>query len=118
MTITAATMNFPVDKQEGEVSPGNSYGLNLGLALSLNLDTSISFVWEQRFTESTKLNGSRLPGSSQYPGSLRVGTTYSFTPTVSLDVSVVIGLTRDAPDVQAVFAIPIRYPQAFSRLTK
>lgn len=108
------TVNLPTSKQEGRLYPGDAYGLNLGLALALNLDTSISFVWEQRFFDRTELNGTKIPGSALYPGNLRIGATYTFTPQVSLDVSVVIGLTRDAPDVQAVVAIPIRFPQFFS----
>lgn len=104
------TVNFPTTKQEGRLYPGDAYGLNLGLAVALNLDTSISFVWEQRFFDRTELNGVKIPGSALYPGNLRVGAAHTFTPTVSLDVSVAIGLTRDAPDVQTVVAIPIRFP--------
>ncbi len=107
-------VNFPVTKEEGRFYPGDSWGFNLGLALALNLDTSINFVWEQRFSNRAKLNGTKLLGSAQYPGNLRIGGTYIFTPKVSLDVSVVIGLTRDAPDVQAMVAIPIRFPDFFS----
>ena len=106
--------NFPVTKQEGRLSPGDSWGFNLGLAMALNLDTSINFVWEQRFSDKTTLNGADIRGSTQYPGNLRIGATYAFTPRVSLDVSVVIGLTRDAPDVQAIVAIPIRVPDFFA----
>lgn len=109
------SVNFPTTKSEGRLNPGDAYGLNLGLAVALNLDTSISFVWEQRFIDRTELNGFKIPGSALYPGNLRVGATYTFTPEVSLDVAVVIGLTRDAPDVQAVVAVPIRFPQFFSR---
>jgi hypothetical protein len=103
------TANLPVSKAEGRLDPGDVYGFNLGLALALNLDTSLHFIWEQRFADRTKLNGVKLPGSALYPGSLRIGTTYTFTPTVSLDASLVMGLTRDAPDAQGIVAIPIRF---------
>lgn len=108
------TMNLPVSTPQGRLVPGDTYGVNLGLALALNLDTSINFVWEQRFIEGSEINGSKIPGSTLFPGNLRIGATYTFTPTVSLDVSVAIGLTRDAPDVQTIVAIPIRFPQFFS----
>lgn len=104
------TTNFPVSKTEGRVSPGDTWGLNLGMALALNLDTSINFVWEQRFTDRTKLDGVKLTGSSLTVGNLRVGATYIFSPATSLDVSVAVGLTRDAPDMQAIVALPIRFP--------
>ncbi|KAF0219111.1 MAG: hypothetical protein FD174_2197 [Geobacteraceae bacterium] len=103
------TINFPVSKAEGRVSPGDTYGINLGLALALNLDTSINFIWEQRFTDSAELDGVKIPGTALYPGNFRVGATYTFTPSVALDASIVIGLTRDAPDVQAIVAIPVRF---------
>ncbi len=108
------TLNLPVAKEEGRFSPGDTWGFNLGLALALNLDTSINFVWEQRFGDTAELNGKKLLGSALYPGNLRIGATYFFSPKFSLDVSVVIGLTRDAPDVQAVVAVPIRFPRFFS----
>lgn len=108
------TMNLPADTPLGGLVPGDTYGLNLGMALALNLDTSINFVWEQRFTEGSEVNGIKVPGSTLFPGNLRIGATYTFTPTVSLDASIAIGLTRDAPDVQAIVAIPIRFPRFFS----
>jgi len=112
------TVNFPTSKLEGRLYPGDAYGLNLGLAMELNLDTSISFVWEKRFFDWTELNGAKIPGSALYPGNLRVGATYTFTPEVSLDVSVIIGLNHDTPDVQAVVAIPIRFTNMFSRASR
>jgi hypothetical protein len=107
------TLNFPTSKLEGALDPGDGYGLNLGLALALNLDTSISFTWEQRFFDRTELNGAKIPGSAIYPGSLRIGVTHTFTPRLAMDTSIAIGLTRDAPDVQAVVAFPIRFPDLF-----
>jgi hypothetical protein len=106
--------NLSVNKEEGHFDPGDMWGFNLGLALALNLDTSIHFVWEQRFSNAARLNGNKIHGSALYPGSLRIGTTYAFSPKFLLDVSVAIGLTRDAPDVQAVVAVPIRFTDVFS----
>lgn len=107
-------LNFPVSKAQGRLSPGDSWGLNLGLALALNANTSFNFLWEQKFTEQSRLNGVGLQGSSRFPGTFRVGTTYTLSPAVSLDFAVILGLTGDAPDVQAIIAIPVYLPERFA----
>lgn len=103
------TGNLPADKAEGRIDPGDTVGMNLGLALALTPDTSINFGWEQQFVDKTKLNGQDVPGSFLVVGGFRVGGTYTVTPDTSVDVSVVIGLTRDAPDLQATIALPVRF---------
>lgn len=104
----AYTANLSADKPQGRVNPGDTVGFNLGLALALNLETSINFGWEQRFTFRTSLDGADFPGSSLTVGTFNVGVTYNISSDVSLDLAINIGLTRDAPDLQATIALPIR----------
>jgi hypothetical protein len=107
----AYTANLPADTPAGRIDPGDTWGFNLGLALALNLETSISLALEERFTNKTTQSGVGLPGTELNVGIFRVGASYVLAPGMSLDVGVGIGLTRDAPDLQLTVALPIRFPR-------
>jgi hypothetical protein len=99
--------NFSADSDRGRYRPGDSYGFDVGLALALNLATSLSFAYEHRFTEPSALDGQELPGSRLSTGIFTVGGSYSATPTTTVDVSVGIGVTEDAPDLMLQTSFPL-----------
>lgn len=104
------TWAFEDDKPEiGEVRPGNGFETQLGLALALNLETSLNFGWTQSWIDDTRVNGEKIPGSSRRPGSLLIGATYVTDSRNSFDVGVSFGLTDDAPDVEARVSFPWRF---------
>jgi hypothetical protein len=98
----------PYEIAMGSLNPGDTIGFNLGTALALNTDASISFGWDQRFTRTGTLNRMRIPGSFMSEGMLRIGTTYAYTAGRTIDVNLGIGMTRDTPDFQFTVAFPIR----------
>jgi hypothetical protein len=100
------------DKPEiGELQPGSTVAAQLGLAVALNLETSINFGWTQSWTRRTRLDGEKILGSSRRPGSLNIGGTYVPTAGSSINFDVSFGLTDDAPDVMARFSYPLRLQQ-------
>jgi len=103
--------NMKETRDLGEIDPGDSFGGHIGMALSLNLDTSINFSYEQRYTWRTSLNGQDIPGSYYNTGTFSTGVSYTLDNVnyKSLDVSLGIGLTDDAPDVQFNVSLPMRY---------
>ena len=103
--------NMKETRDIGEIDPGDSFGGHAGMALSLNLDTSINFSYEQRYTWRTTLNGQDIPGSYYNTGTFSTGISYTLDNVnyKSLDVSLGIGLTEDAPDVQFNVSLPMRY---------
>lgn len=103
------TYNDAVNAEVGRFNSGNTLGGQLGLAIALNLDTSVSFAFDQQFTASSKLDGERLPGSSLVTGTFAVGASYSLSPDLTLDFGVRIGVTQDSPDVQVTFGMPVRF---------
>ncbi len=103
------TLNLPSDKSFGRLDPGDSYGFQLGLALALNLDTSVNVAYEHRYTDSTTIDGDEAPGSFLTTGILSIGLTQVLRDDVSIDFSVGIGLTEDSPDVQVSIALPLRF---------
>ena len=102
------TANLPVSKSVGRIDPGDSYGFQAGVALSLNMDTSLSIGWEQRFTQNTEVDGQEIPGSYLNSGSLSFGVSHTTFSGRSYDVNANIGLTRDSPDAQITLAVPFR----------
>jgi len=103
------TYNAKGVKPVGVIKPGDSYGAQLGMAIALNLYTSISFSYDQRFTEHTTIDGSDVPGTYLTTGTFSTGMTYSLSDAASIDVSIGVGLTQDAPDVQFNLSAPIRF---------
>ena len=102
------TANLPVNESAGRIDPGDSYGFQAGVALSLNMDTSLSIGWEQRFTQNTEVDGQEIPGSYLNSGSLAFGVSHTTFSGRTYDISTNIGLTRDSPDAQITLAVPFR----------
>lgn len=102
------TTNIASHKPVGKVSPGDSHSLSLGLAIALNLDTSINFGVEQGYTQHTLLDGREVPGSSLRTGIFSVGVSYYLSNDLSIYVGVGVGLTDDSPDSLISVTLPIR----------
>jgi hypothetical protein len=103
------TYTFADDKPDiGEIQPGDGIGVQLGMAVALNLETSLNFGWSQSWIQSTRLDGEKIAGSSRRPSSLRIGATYVPAAGRSIDFGVAFGLTDDAPDVEARVSFPWR----------
>ena len=88
--------------------PGNSWGFNLGMAIALNINSSLSFTYDQQFTKKSRLGGESIPGSYATTGVFSIGSTYSFTDRLTTDFKVGIGVTEDSPDVIFSVAVPLR----------
>ena len=102
------TSNRSTTQSIGKFNPGDSWGFNLGLAIALNLNNSISFAYDQHFTQKSRLDGIKLPGSYSTTGIFSIGSTYSLTDTSTIDFSVGIGVTEDSPDLLVSMALPFR----------
>lgn len=103
------TANLPVNEPIGRVDPGDSYGFQAGVALSLNMDTSLSIGWEQRYTRRTRVDSQEIAGSYLNSGSLSFGVSHTTFSGRTYDVNANIGLTRDTPDAQFSVAVPFRF---------
>jgi len=89
--------------------PGDTSGFQLGAALAVNPETSLTFSWDQAFTRGTTVNGLRIPGSNLVGGTLRVGGSYIYMPGKIIDLSLGVGLTRDVPNLQFTVGVPLRF---------
>ncbi len=91
------------------LNPGDTIGFQLGTALAVNPEASLSFALDQRFTRSTSLDGVSLPGTYLSQAVFHVGTSYLYAPGKAIDLGLGIGLSRGAPNFQFSVNFPLRF---------
>jgi hypothetical protein len=93
----------------GEVDPGDIYELNFGMGLALNERTSFSLGYDHSILQKPKVNGVIPPqATSTQIGQLAFGYSYKLSPRTTLNASVTIGVTDQAPDVQLMLRLPVQ----------
>jgi len=94
----------------GEIDPGDSVSLGLGMGFSANEKTSFSLGYSHNYVMETKQNGVRLANSDDlHVGSFSTGFAYRPNNKVSYNVNIDAGLTEDAPDVRLTFRVPMAF---------
>ncbi|WP_332856577.1 acetate kinase [Duganella sp. S19_KUP01_CR8] len=94
----------------GTVAPGDVLGFNFGVGLALNDKALISFGYDHSSIARTRQNGLAVPGSVRTQlGTLLMGLSLRLNDKRTINVSVGAGLTRDTPDVQLSFRMPMNF---------
>jgi len=94
----------------GEIAPGDTFGFNVGMGLSLNEKASFSIGYDQSIIGKTQQNGSDVPGAVRTTlGNLLLGVSYRYNPTSTLNLSLGVGVTRDTPDVSFTMRTPLTF---------
>ncbi len=93
----------------GDVKPGDSIEIGLGMAYALNEKLSTSLSYQQRYYFKTEQNGDELADTDFNVASMNFGVNYGITDRVSFSVSIGIGLTDDAADTTVEIRLPIRF---------
>lgn len=99
---------LPRTEDFGRIQPGDAIGLDLGAVLSLSPESSLTFSLSQEWRGRNRLDGVGMPGTDSIPASLGLGFQRVLAPNVLVDVSLGVGLTRDAPDYVVQVSLPIR----------
>jgi hypothetical protein len=90
-----------------KIDPGDSIGVNFGMGFALNEKTSMSIAYDQSAISSNKADGERLSNSkTTYVGSLIFGTSYKLGENTSLGISLGVGVTEAAPDLDLTLRVP------------
>lgn len=100
--------NLPDHETIGYYDPGDSAGFSLGMAVALNLNSSISFAYDQQRTRRAHVNGAGVPGSYLTTGVFSIGATFAVGDGFTTDLALGIGTTADSPDVELQIAFPMR----------
>ena len=99
--------NVPV----GHVDPSSSVNLTLGFGFAVNPDFSFSMGYEHNhvFPQTTELGTTIQETTSLEVGAMTLGMAYRISPTWSINANFEFGVTQSAPDVRAVFSVPITF---------
>jgi hypothetical protein len=94
----------------GDIDPGDAVGFNFGMGLALNERASFSIGYEHTVYGKTKVDG-RTPEDELVVqiGLLQMGYSYRLTNRTNLNLSLGIGATKDAPDVQINLRLPTMF---------
>lgn len=95
----------------GNVAPGGVLRGSFGLGFGINDKVAINLGYEHDWVRSTVSVINRVKTSSEelQVGQFLVGASYAFSPTLSANVNLAVGATRDAPDVRILLALPISF---------
>lgn len=94
------------------VSPGNSLGLSVGFAYSLNYDVSMSASYSQSISANSRYgfsDGTFVEPATQVSSSLNYTLSLRTSPKRIVNISVGYGLTEDTPDVTLGFSMPLEF---------
>jgi hypothetical protein len=100
--------NLPYKESFGTVHAGDNLDLQLGGLLAVSPDTSLSFGFDQQFRWDTRVDGKAIPGSNGVAAIAQFGVDQVLSSRALIDVTVGVGLTRDAPDYSIMVSVPIR----------
>ncbi len=98
----------------GRVAPGNAVSVGGGTAFALNRRISLTFSFNESFIASTSIKpaGSSwqtVVGSSENAAVLNFGVSYAENASTTIVSNLGIGLTRDAPNVDLSFTVPMTF---------
>ncbi|MDB5447141.1 MAG: hypothetical protein JWQ97_2458, partial [Phenylobacterium sp.] len=95
----------------GRVRPGGSITANAGFGFAVNPRFSFSLGYKHTYIFATQsdLGGTEQTSTSLQSGQFSVGWSFAFTDRIVLTNTYSIGTTRDAPDMEVMFRLPIRF---------
>jgi hypothetical protein len=93
----------------GKVDPGDIFEFNFGMGLALNERASFSLGYDHSILDEPKVNGVVPPlALTTQIGQLAFGYSYRLSARTTVNASLAIGITEDAPDVQLTLRLPMR----------
>lgn len=109
-TLVIQQGGVPVTQEIGRVDPGDILTLNFGMGLGLNEKSSFSIGYEHNYIGKSKINGETPKNSvTSQVGILQLGYSYRLSPKVVGNLSLGVGVTRDAPDAQLTLRLPYSF---------
>ncbi len=92
-----------------DVDPGDAARFSFGMGFAINEKASFSLGYEHSFVFKSKVDGVDIGGSDLQVGSFLVGASYRVTDNTTVNVSVGVGATEEAPDVSLRLRVPMSW---------
>lgn len=94
----------------GEYDPGDGINFNFGMGLSINDKASFSLGYDHMAIFKDKVNGETVQNAQTLQlGSLLFGLAYQISRATSFNVTLGVGATKAAPDMQLTVRMPITF---------
>ncbi|HUY68262.1 MAG TPA: transporter [Alphaproteobacteria bacterium] len=95
----------------GNVAPGDTYTASLGMGVALNDRVSFTLGYEQDYVQptATVVGGVTTNSDTLMIGSALTGFSYKVNDRTNVNFQLAAGVTRDAPDVEVVFRVPVAF---------
>ena len=98
----------------GRISPGNVFDATFGMGLALNEKASFSIGYQHSVvgkpSQEGQTSGTTLaPTSTLQLGTVRFGFSYRLTDKTNLNLTLGVGATRDAPDLELTLRAPMTF---------
>jgi hypothetical protein len=108
-TTLSYSANLSRRESFGSVHPGNLVDWQIGGLLAVSPETSLSFGFDQQFKFRTHVDHAPIAGSDGVAAVAQFGIDQVLNARTLLDISVGVGVTRDAPDYRFMASLPIRF---------
>lgn len=89
--------------------PGDAIGFNFGMGISLNETVSFSLGYDHSIIGKNKQDGKSVDESVTHVGTLLFGYSLRMTANTTANLSLGVGVTEAAPDVQLTLRVPINF---------
>jgi len=108
-----ATKDGDILFESGDISPGDGYGLSLGVSLAvtprISLDSSVSLNYKESTQYAPNGYDVTFESSTQTIGYFSLGTGVKLTKDLFLSISALAGVTDDSADFFFSTAMPYRF---------
>ncbi|MBT1074571.1 transporter [Geobacter grbiciae] len=93
----------------GSYDPGDAIGFNFGMGLALNESVSFSLGYDHSIIGKNKQDGVSVGDTETHVGTLLFGYSLRLGSNTTANLSLGIGVTEAAPDVQLTLRVPINF---------
>ncbi|MEJ2361567.1 MAG: transporter [Gammaproteobacteria bacterium] len=107
--VLVSAMSYQHSFEENAIQPGPLVSASVAGYLALNPRTSMSLSLVMTYQQETRVNGSPQAGSTRTIGTLLLGGSTLVGRGTLFNLSLGIGLTRDANDLSVMASLPIRF---------
>lgn len=94
----------------GTIDPGDVIGFNFGMGLAINEKASFSLGYDHSVIGKTRINNAFFANTENtIIGTLLFGYSYKILENTNLNLSLGVGATKSAPDVQLTLRLPTSF---------
>jgi hypothetical protein len=93
----------------GWIDPGVEVAISTSAILAVSPETSLSFGLDQSYSQTARLAGTSIPGTSQTAAVFNVGFATLASRASLFEVMLGVGLTEDVPRFQISVATPLQF---------